>query len=176
MSANIIISYDGTPNDDDAVALGKMLARGGATLALAYVRHTREFDARREELAQHDAEQRLDRGATMLGDPAVMRLDMVFNSHEIRRRLWHESLKLSCILFAILWWLFWRTEARYEPGKLVGAFLFFYGIFRFGLEFIREPDQQLVQFAQMTGLHMGQCRGFLRRELCGGAHLCVTPA
>ena len=60
------------------------------------------------------------------------------------------------VLFAILWWMFWKTDARYQPGKLVGAFLFFYGIFRFALEFIREPDQQLVQFAQMTGLHMGQ--------------------
>jgi hypothetical protein len=68
MSADLIISYDGTPNDDDALALGKMLSRAGATLALAYVRHAREFDPRREQLAQHDAEQRLDRGAATLGD------------------------------------------------------------------------------------------------------------
>ena len=34
-----------------------------------------------------------------------------------------------------------RRSARYEPGKLVGAFIFFYGLFRFGVEFIREPDQ-----------------------------------
>ncbi len=40
--------------------------------------------------------------------------------------------------------MFWRTKARYEPGKLVGAFIFFYGLFRFGVEFIREPDQQLI--------------------------------
>jgi nucleotide-binding universal stress UspA family protein len=73
MSANIIISYDGTPNDDDALALGKMLARAGGPLALAYVRHSREFDARREELAQHDAEQRLERGAALVGDAEVMR-------------------------------------------------------------------------------------------------------
>jgi phosphatidylglycerol:prolipoprotein diacylglycerol transferase len=52
--------------------------------------------------------------------------------------------------------MFWRTQARYEPGKLVGAFLFLYGCFRFGLEFIREPDQQLIGFAQATHLHMGQ--------------------
>ena len=39
--------------------------------------------------------------------------------------------------------MFWKTKARYEPGKLVGAFVFFYGLFRFGVEFIREPDQQL---------------------------------
>ena len=56
----------------------------------------------------------------------------------------------------ILGWMFWKTQARYEPGKLVGAFLFFYGLFRFGIEFIREPDQQLIGFAQATGLHMGQ--------------------
>jgi hypothetical protein len=73
MGANVIISYDGTANDDDALALGKMLARAGFTLALAYVRHSREFDPRREDLAQHDAEQRLERGAAMLGDPEITR-------------------------------------------------------------------------------------------------------
>jgi len=35
-------------------------------------------------------------------DPAVMRLDRLFNSDEIRRHLWHESLKLSGTFFAIL--------------------------------------------------------------------------
>ena len=54
MSADIIVSYDGTPNDDDALALGQALAAGGASLALAYVRHSREFDPAREELAAHD--------------------------------------------------------------------------------------------------------------------------
>ena len=73
MSVDAIISYDGTPNDDDALALGKMLSRGGLRLALAYVRHSREFDRGREELAQHDAEQRLERGAALLGDPDVAR-------------------------------------------------------------------------------------------------------
>src|SRR5579884_320078 len=72
-SPKLIISYDGTPNDDDALALGKMLAPAGFRLALAYVRHAREFDARREELAQHDAEQRLAHGADLLGDPGVPR-------------------------------------------------------------------------------------------------------
>ena len=47
MSADLIVSYDGTPNDDDALALGRLLARAGATLALAYIRHAREFDPRR---------------------------------------------------------------------------------------------------------------------------------
>jgi phosphatidylglycerol:prolipoprotein diacylglycerol transferase len=68
----------------------------------------------------------------------------------------YEAILEGIVLFAILAWMFWKTQARYEPGKLVGAFLFFYGIFRFGIEFIREPDQQLVAFTQATHLHMGQ--------------------
>jgi hypothetical protein len=73
MATDIIVSYDGTSNDDDALALGRMLAQTGAALALAYVRHSREFDPRREELAQHDAERRLEQGATWLGNSALSR-------------------------------------------------------------------------------------------------------
>jgi phosphatidylglycerol:prolipoprotein diacylglycerol transferase len=68
----------------------------------------------------------------------------------------YEAILEGLVLFAILAWMFWKTEARYQPGKLVGAFIFFYGIFRFGLEFVREPDAQLIGFAERTGLHMGQ--------------------
>ena len=68
----------------------------------------------------------------------------------------YEAILEGVVLFAILWWMFWKTQARYEPGKLVGAFGFFYGIFRFLVEFVREPDAQLAGFAQATGLHMGQ--------------------
>ena len=35
-------------------------------------------------------------------DPAVARLNEIMNSDELRRHLWHEALKLSLILFAIL--------------------------------------------------------------------------
>jgi phosphatidylglycerol:prolipoprotein diacylglycerol transferase len=76
------------------------------------------------------------------------------------------------VLFAILWFMFWRTEARYQPGKLVGAFIFFYGVFRFGVEFIREPDSQLVKFAQATGLHMGQW--LTVPMIVGGLYLMIT--
>jgi phosphatidylglycerol---prolipoprotein diacylglyceryl transferase len=68
----------------------------------------------------------------------------------------YEAILEGIVLFAILAWMFWKTPARYEPGKLVGAFTFFYGLFRFLIEFVREPDAQLVGFAQSTGLHMGQ--------------------
>jgi phosphatidylglycerol:prolipoprotein diacylglycerol transferase len=68
----------------------------------------------------------------------------------------YEAVLEGIVLFCILAWMFWKTQARYEPGKLVGNFIFFYGIFRFGIEFIREPDQQLIGFARATHLHMGQ--------------------
>lgn len=68
MTAELIISYDGTPSDDDALALGTLLAQTGSAVALAYVRHSTEFDPKREQLAQHDAEQRLERGAAALGN------------------------------------------------------------------------------------------------------------
>jgi len=68
----------------------------------------------------------------------------------------YEAILEGLVLFAILAWMFWKTQARYEPGKLVGAFGFFYGIFRFLIEFVREPDPQLAWFTHASGLHMGQ--------------------
>ena len=84
----------------------------------------------------------------------------------------YEALLEGVVLFAILWWMFWKTEARYQPGKLVGAFLFFYGLFRFGVEFVREPDAQLIEFAQASGLHMGQWLSL--PMILGGAWLMAT--
>ncbi|HYM46648.1 MAG TPA: universal stress protein [Solirubrobacteraceae bacterium] len=71
MPAKIIVSYDGTANEDDAVALGGLFARAGAEVALAYVRHTHEPDRDRETLAQHEAQALLERGAELLGAPAA---------------------------------------------------------------------------------------------------------
>jgi len=69
----------------------------------------------------------------------------------------YEAALEGIVLFGILAWMFWKTDARYQPGKLVGAFLFFYGCFRFAVEFIREPDAQFAGTIFGTaGLHMGQ--------------------
>ena len=84
----------------------------------------------------------------------------------------YEAILEGLVLFAILAWMFWKTKARYEPGKLVGAFIFFYGVFRFGVEFIREPDAQLTEFAQTTGLHMGQW--LCVPMILGGLYLMAT--
>ncbi len=71
MSAKIIVSYDGTANEDDAIALGGLLAGAGAELALAYVRHTQELEHDREALAQNEAHELLERGAALLSDHDV---------------------------------------------------------------------------------------------------------
>jgi hypothetical protein len=71
MPVKIIVSYDGTTHDEDALMLGRMLAAAGATLSLAYVRHAHEYDPRREEIAEHDAHRRLEQGASWLGDPEM---------------------------------------------------------------------------------------------------------
>jgi len=73
VSTDVIISYDGTANDDDALALGRLLAPNSTSVALAYIRHSPEFDPKREELARHDAERRLEQGAARLGKPDLPR-------------------------------------------------------------------------------------------------------
>jgi nucleotide-binding universal stress UspA family protein len=73
MSTKIIVSYDGTANEDDAIALGRVFARAGAEVALAYVRHSQEPDLDREKLAQSEAEELLSRGAALFGNADVAR-------------------------------------------------------------------------------------------------------
>ena len=108
MSSDLIISYDGTSNDDDALALGRLLAGTGASMALAYIRHSREFDPRREELAQHDAERRLEQGAAWLGDPDIPRHVVFSGSTGEGLEQLAESQGASVIVFG--------SEYRTPPG------------------------------------------------------------
>lgn len=85
----------------------------------------------------------------------------------------YEAALEGIVLFAILAFMFWRTKARYDPGKLVGSFLLFYGCFRFGIEFIREPDAQFSgTIFQNAGLHMGQWLSL--PMILGGLYLVLT--
>jgi phosphatidylglycerol:prolipoprotein diacylglycerol transferase len=84
----------------------------------------------------------------------------------------YEAALEGLVLFAILALMFWRSKARYQPGMLVGAFLFFYGVFRFGVEYVREPDDHLRDFAMTTGLHMGQW--LCVPMILGGLYLMAT--
>jgi phosphatidylglycerol:prolipoprotein diacylglycerol transferase len=76
------------------------------------------------------------------------------------------------VLFAILAFAFWKTKARYYPGMLVGIFLLGYGCARFFVEYFREADAQLMDFAQRTGLHMGQW--LTLPMIAGGLYLIAT--
>jgi nucleotide-binding universal stress UspA family protein len=73
MQTHVIISYDGTDNDNDALALGRIFGDAGARVSLAYVRHSPETDGAAERAAQTHAEEILERGAQRLGHPEVDR-------------------------------------------------------------------------------------------------------
>jgi phosphatidylglycerol:prolipoprotein diacylglycerol transferase len=78
------------------------------------------------------------------------------------------------VLFAILAFLFWKTDARYQPGKLVGTFLLGYGGFRFFVEFFREPDAQFAGTFLESTIHMGQI--LCLPMIAGGIYLIATAA
>ena len=97
-----------------------------------------------------------------------------------------EGLALAILLLA----LFWKTDARWRPGVLVGTFAFGIALARFTVEFFRQPDAQLLDFAQRTGLSMGQwltiplmavglfflIRGLMRPRLGSGPDGAAVPA
>jgi phosphatidylglycerol:prolipoprotein diacylglycerol transferase len=68
----------------------------------------------------------------------------------------YEAVLEGLLMAAILWPLFWKTEARYKPGFLFGVAALIYGFARFSIEFVRQPDSQLQWLPDMTGLSMGQ--------------------
>ncbi|MEI9850619.1 MAG: prolipoprotein diacylglyceryl transferase [Sphingomonas sp.] len=66
----------------------------------------------------------------------------------------YEAVLEGLLSMALLAFLFWRTDARYRPGRLLGAGLTLYGAARFLLEFTRQPDEGLEHLP--WGLTMGQ--------------------
>jgi phosphatidylglycerol:prolipoprotein diacylglycerol transferase len=82
----------------------------------------------------------------------------------------YEAALEGIILFAILAWAFWKTNARYEPGKLVGIFLTGYGLSRFLVEFVREPDEGVTGI--LPGLTQGQ--SLTVPMIAGGLYLIAT--
>jgi nucleotide-binding universal stress UspA family protein len=73
MALKAIVSYDDTPNDRDALSLGRVLADAGAELTLAYVRHATQAETAQEQLEEHEAYALLERGAQMVNDLHVER-------------------------------------------------------------------------------------------------------
>lgn len=68
----------------------------------------------------------------------------------------YEAALEGAVLVVIMLLLFWKTNARFRPGLLAGVFTAGIAIARFTVEFFREPDAQLEEFARQTGLSMGQ--------------------
>lgn len=55
----------------------------------------------------------------------------------------YESFLEGLVLFTIMFFLSRQPTLRARPGFLSGSFLLGYGVFRFAVEFFREPDAQL---------------------------------
>ncbi|MEA3041877.1 MAG: phosphatidylglycerol---prolipoprotein diacylglyceryl transferase [Sphingomonadales bacterium] len=82
----------------------------------------------------------------------------------------YEAALEGLLLFAVLAFMFWKTRARYQPGRLVGAFLLVYGLSRFLVEMVRQPDQGLEHLP--WGLSMGQT--LTVPMILGGLYLIAT--
>jgi phosphatidylglycerol:prolipoprotein diacylglycerol transferase len=82
----------------------------------------------------------------------------------------YEAALEGLLLFLVLAYMFWRTRARYEPGKLVGTFLLVYGLSRFLVEMVRQPDEGLENLS--WGLSMGQT--LTLPMIAGGLYLIAT--
>ncbi len=91
--------------------------------------------------------------ATM--DPATLRLQFDAGLLDTYARhpsqLYQAGLE-GLVLFAVLWWYSRKPRPRYAVG---GLFALLYGMFRFLVEFVREPDAQLGYLA-FGWLTMGQ--------------------
>ena len=68
----------------------------------------------------------------------------------------YEARAEGLLVLVVMLPLFWRSRARFRTGLLVGTFTVLISTARFVVEFFREPDAQLTEFAASTGLSMGQ--------------------
>ena len=64
----------------------------------------------------------------------------------------YEALLEGLILGGVLLWLVWRRDAYKNPGLIAGTFFLGYGIARFAVEFVRQPDAQFVSAGNPLGL------------------------
>ena len=111
--------------------------------------------------------------AELWGRPTNLPWAIVFpNGGEVPRHpsQLYEAVLEGPVLFLILWYLFWKTDARYQPGKLVGTFILVYGLARFAVEFVRQPDAGLENLS--WGLSMGQTLS--TPMILGGIYLIAT--
>lgn len=64
----------------------------------------------------------------------------------------YEALLEGVLLGALLLWLAWRRDALKRPGLTSGTFFAGYGLARFLVEFVRQPDAQFISEGNPLGL------------------------
>lgn len=64
----------------------------------------------------------------------------------------YEALLEGVLLFALIWLLILRRQWMKWPGAICGVFVAGYGISRFLVEFVRQPDAQFVTEGNPLGL------------------------
>jgi phosphatidylglycerol:prolipoprotein diacylglycerol transferase len=69
----------------------------------------------------------------------------------------YEAVLEGLLLGALLVWMVWRRGAFKRPGLIAGTFFAGYGLARFLVEFVRQPDAQFVSPGNPLGLalHVG---------------------
>jgi prolipoprotein diacylglyceryltransferase len=68
----------------------------------------------------------------------------------------YEALLEGLVIFVVLFALSRKRPPR-PQGTFIGGFLVMYGIFRFLVEFVRLPDEQVGYLLGTNWLTMGQC-------------------
>jgi phosphatidylglycerol:prolipoprotein diacylglycerol transferase len=64
----------------------------------------------------------------------------------------YEAALEGLILGLILIWMVWRRGALKRPGLVTGVFFLGYGLGRFAVEFVRQPDAQFISPGNPLGL------------------------
>jgi nucleotide-binding universal stress UspA family protein len=118
--STVLVSYDDTANDRDALALGHVFADAGAHLILAYVRHTTQLRRDREQLEEHEAETLLERGQSVLADLETERRVVIHGSTSEGLKALAEREDADLIVFGSEY----RTPAgRVSPQKSTQSLL-----------------------------------------------------
>lgn len=64
----------------------------------------------------------------------------------------YEAVLEGFVLLVLLLWMVWRRQAFKRPGLICGTFLAGYGLARFAVEFVRQPDGQFIGPGNPLGL------------------------
>lgn len=69
----------------------------------------------------------------------------------------YEALLEGVVLGALTIWAVWRGGWLAHPGRVMGLFIAGYGVARFAVEFVRQPDAQFISAGNPLGLawHIG---------------------